>query len=126
MVLQIEGVVVEDACWLRKVNESEHINLSELEAVLKGVGLAIKLDLKLIEVISDSQTVCGWLRSVLSEECRIRTHGSREMLVRRRLDVLETLCKEYDLVLKVSFVHSANNIADKLTRVPKTWIRNLK
>jgi len=36
--IEINGETVEDASWLRKGNDSMHINLAELEALLKGVN----------------------------------------------------------------------------------------
>lgn len=33
-------VIAEDASWLRKRMEFSHINLAELDAVMKGINLA--------------------------------------------------------------------------------------
>lgn len=38
--LEVDGNIVEDACWLRQ-NDCTHINLAELDAVLRGVNLAV-------------------------------------------------------------------------------------
>ena len=40
--LEVGGQVVEDASWLRKKTDGAHINVAELEAVVKGVNLALK------------------------------------------------------------------------------------
>ena len=64
--------MAEDATWLRKKNEYNHINVAELEAVLKGVNMAIKWGLKNIEVMTDSVTVHRWIELMLSEERRIK------------------------------------------------------
>ena len=42
VVLKIGDRVAEDASWLRKERDSVHINLAELDAVLKGVSPAIR------------------------------------------------------------------------------------
>lgn len=42
-VLVVGNVYVEDATWLRKAGDCRHINVAELDAVLKGVGLFIPL-----------------------------------------------------------------------------------
>ena len=34
--------IVEDAAWLRKRDDSSHINVAELDAVVKGMSLALK------------------------------------------------------------------------------------
>ena len=40
-VLEVNGEAIEDASWLRRECTS-HINMAELDAVLKGVNLALK------------------------------------------------------------------------------------
>ncbi len=86
--MEIGDVIVEDSSWLRKQDDSAHINLAELEAVIKGVTLAIKWDLKEVEIMTDSATVFGWLVSLLTKDRRIKTHGLGEALVHRRLTLL--------------------------------------
>ena len=60
VVLQKDGVVVEDAAWLRKKEDNTHINVAELEAVVKGVNLALKWNIRRLQ--TDSTTVFGWLK----------------------------------------------------------------
>jgi len=36
----IDGRVVEDCAWLRK--DAAHINVAELEAIIKGLNLALR------------------------------------------------------------------------------------
>ena len=40
VLLEIDSCAVEDAVWLRKESDYNHINVAELEAVLKGANLA--------------------------------------------------------------------------------------
>ena len=42
--------------------------MAELEAVLKGVNLALKWELARLTIKTDSATVNGWLKSVIDEE----------------------------------------------------------
>ena len=39
-VVEVGGCVVEDACWLRK-DEAGHINMAELDALIKGLNLVL-------------------------------------------------------------------------------------
>ena len=39
--LEHDGAAVEDASWLRKERDTKHINLTELDAVLKGVNVEL-------------------------------------------------------------------------------------
>ena len=36
VLLEKNGAAIEDACWLRPTNDAAHINLAELDAVMKG------------------------------------------------------------------------------------------
>ena len=46
VVVEVGGLVAEAATWLRKINGYNHINVAELDAVLKGINLAIKWGLR--------------------------------------------------------------------------------
>ena len=39
--LEVDYIIVEDNCWMKKTDNVCHINLAESEAVLKGVNLAL-------------------------------------------------------------------------------------
>jgi ribonuclease HI len=123
--IEINGEVVEDASWLRKANDSTHINLAELEALLKGMNLALKWGLTKVKVITDSATVYAWVSSTLTQDRRIKTHGLSEALVRRRLDLFKNLISECDLNVQIELVKSQFNKADCLTRVPKKWLARI-
>ena len=125
VILEVGGVVAEDAAWLRKKGEASHINVAELDAVLKGVNLALKWGLQDVSVKTDSATVFAWLKSVISNEKRVKTKGAAEMLVKRRLGVLADLMQEYALRLSVEFVPSEKNRADVLTRIRGRWMKML-
>ncbi|XP_076049715.1 uncharacterized protein LOC143030451 [Oratosquilla oratoria] len=73
-VLEIGDVIVEDGAWQRKKDDYHHINVSELDAVIKGINLALKWGLREIEIRTDSATVAGWMNSVLTGEKRVSTH----------------------------------------------------
>ena len=122
VLLEMGGRRVEDAAWLRKKGDYNHINVAELEAILKGVNLALKWNLTNISLITDSATVYGWVRVTLSEEKRIRTKGASEMIVKRRLGVLKNLIGEFKLKVTISLVSTLKNKADELTRVSKNWL----
>ena len=57
VVLEVDGRVVEDASWLRKEADHSHINVAELEAVGRGVNLAIAWGFKTFTLAIDSLTV---------------------------------------------------------------------
>ena len=119
--VEVEGNVVEDACWLRK-NDDNHINVTELEAIIKGLNLGIKWNLRQMNIFTDSTTVYGWVQSVICDSKRPKVAGLGEMLTRRRLSIIAELIDTYDLSINLHLVASELNIADKLTRVPKRWL----
>ena len=90
--------------------------------MVRGVNLALKWGLREIEVVTDSVTVCGWVRLMLSEEKRIKTKGVAEILVKRRIGVLKELIDDLQLALTITLVPSERNKADVLTRVKKSWL----
>lgn len=122
VVLEINDKIAEDAAWLRKQDDFNHINVAELEAILKGVNVAIKWGLESIELRTDSATVSAWLKTVISAEKRVQTKGAAEMLVKRRLGNLKELITEFGLDIVVQLVPTEKNKADILTRVKKSWL----
>ena len=42
VLLEKNEAVIEDACWLWPMNDAAHINLAELDEVLKGINLALQ------------------------------------------------------------------------------------
>ena len=120
--LEINGSIVEDASWLRKKEDGSHINMAELDSVLKGLNLGVKWELQKIEIITDSATVFSWLNSALFESHMVRTRGMNEMLVRRRLSIVKEICEEFHLDVRIRWVASGSNKADALTRVKQRWL----
>lgn len=52
--VKTEGCITEDISWLRK-GDSSHINMAELDAVIKGFNLALLTDSSpVFRLISDS------------------------------------------------------------------------
>ncbi|KAG0713329.1 hypothetical protein GWK47_016456 [Chionoecetes opilio] len=120
-VLEVNGDVIEDACWLRR-DECSHINLAELDAVIKGLNLAIAWKISKLTIMTDSRTMYYWVKDTLSKKARVKTEASSEMLIRRRLETLRAIVEEYGLSLDIRFMSSAENKADARTRVPKRWL----
>ncbi|XP_065662657.1 uncharacterized protein LOC136085293 [Hydra vulgaris] len=112
VAIEYYGLIIEDAAWLRN-------------AVVRGINLAAKWDIKNLSVFTDSVTVHGWLKSMLIESHRIRSNALSEMLIKRGLSLLQDLIKEYDINITLKWVPSSKNKADVLTRVPKTWLNKL-
>lgn len=117
VVIEIDGDIVEDGCWLRPKHDTNHINISELQAVIRGINMAVKWGNKDITLKTDSKSVFSWLESLLNEERNIKTKAMGELLIRRRMDVLEEIIRSENLNVKVEFVKSADNLADKMTRL---------
>ncbi|XP_043231265.1 uncharacterized protein LOC122386281 [Amphibalanus amphitrite] len=123
VALEVGGEIVEDASWLRPRDDVSHINLAELDAVLKGVNLAIQWGVSVMRLMVDSRTVYHWVSDLLSGRARLRSKATSEMLIRRRLGTLRALVDEYGLSVSVFSVSSASNKADTLTRVPEKWMK---
>ncbi|KAF4708308.1 hypothetical protein FOZ63_027969, partial [Perkinsus olseni] len=124
-LLTASGDSVEDACWLLPRNSRTHINVLELNSVIKGLNLAIAWDVKCLHLLVDSKTVYGWLSAMLSDERGIRAGGMYQILVQRRLCLIDDLISTCGLSVTVEWVPSSRNLADALTRAPSTWVAYL-
>ena len=67
--------IIEDGAWLRKADDGTHIKLAELNAVIKGVNLAMKWGAGYITIFTDSAAVYSWLSSLLKKDKCIRVSG---------------------------------------------------
>ena len=90
--------------------------------MLKGVNLAVvKWGVEDLEVVTDSATVFGWINAVVTQSSKIHTKGLSEVLVRRWLSVMQCTLEECGVAVSTRLVKSAENKADKMTRVPVAW-----
>ena len=114
--------IIEDGAWLRKADDGTYINLAELNAVIRGVNLAMKWGAGDITIFTDSAAVYSWLSSLLKKDKCSRVSGLSEMLVKRRLLIFSETLEAYKVEWSVSLVSTTKNKADGLTRVPKHWL----
>jgi len=122
VALEVDGGVIEDATWLRKKSDHLHINVAELEAVGRGINLAIAWGFKSFAIATDSRIVLSWLDNAVEARERVRTKGAAEMLIKRRLQVIKQVIAEYELTVEARFVSTAENKADRMTRVIQRWL----
>ena len=61
VLLEKNGAAIEDACWLRPTNDAAHINLAELDAVMKGINLALQWRVRKLRIHTDSLCVYHWI-----------------------------------------------------------------
>lgn len=126
VALEVDGDVVEDAAWLRPPDDLSHINRAELDAIVKGISMALKWGKRKLTVKTDSSTCYGWLKAIVDCTHNLKVKGLDEVLIRRRLQILSEICETEDLELSVELVPSELNKADALTRVPVKWLSSLK
>ena len=72
--------------------------------------------------MTDSATFHRWIQLTLTEEQRVKSKGTAEIMVKRRLGVLRSLIGECGLRISVTLVKSEENKSDVLTRVRKRWV----
>ncbi|XP_065196213.1 uncharacterized protein LOC135827687 [Sycon ciliatum] len=125
-VLNANGHVVEDQAWLRKEDDRRHINVAELDAAVNGLSLAAKWNLSRVTLYTDSKTVYGWLSGKLEASHRVKVGGLQEVVVQRRLQILDDMVEATGMSVSVQWVPSAKNLADRLTRVPSQFVQYWK
>ena len=72
VAVEINGAIIKDASWLRK-DCSSHINMAELDAVIKGLNLALAWKLKEVEILIDSSTMHHCICDGISGRGRLKT-----------------------------------------------------
>ena len=112
VALERYETVLEDACWPQPENNTQLINLAELDTVLKGISLALQWQCKVLHVKTDSVCAHYWVSDTLTERTQVCTKAATEMLIRRRLNTLKKLVEEYELTVDVVLVSSNKNMAD--------------
>lgn len=65
-----------------KKNNYNHINVTELNALLKDINLVLKWWLSEVEIRTDSATVLSWVNPTLEKSRRIWTEGAGEIMVK--------------------------------------------
>ena len=124
-LIQVGETTVENATWLRKETSDIHINMAELDAVIRGMNMAPMWKLKKVTVFTNSVIVFHWVSDAITGKSRLRSKATGEMLIRRRLSVLQQLIEEYNVSVEVKLIPSKDNLADALTRVRSRWLNKL-
>ena len=122
VIVEIDGNIIEDACWLRK-DDTAHINMSELDAVIKGLNMGLKWKMNILHICNNSKAVFYWVTDALTGKSRYRIKASNKMLIRRRLQTITNIGDKYKLRVDIKLLPSESNLADALTRVPGTWLK---
>ena len=125
-LVQIGGVTIEDAEWLRNDLSEVHINMAELDAVLCGVNMALAWKLNKLQMFTDSVIDFHLISDAVTRKSRLRSKVSADLLVRRSLNLFRELVDDYNLDVNVNLISSKDNLADSLTILPGRWMRMLK
>nr|XP_047129399.1 uncharacterized protein LOC124809374 [Hydra vulgaris] len=124
-VIQVGKTTVEDATRLRKEMSEDHINMVELDAVMREMNMALTWKLTKVTIFRDSVTVFYCVSDALTGKSRLKSKAMGEMSIRRRSGVLRQCIEEYSINVIVKLVPSKDNLADALTRVRSRWLNKL-
>ena len=64
------------------MNDAQHIKLTELDVVLKGINLALQRQTKVMHLKIDSVSVYHWLLDILTGKSQVHTKATSKMLLR--------------------------------------------
>ena len=84
------------------------------------------MDVTNVHLITDSKTVAGWLKQITDNVRRVKTKGLHDLLVQRRLQLINDLVVTSGMTVQVQWISSGENKADELTRVPLGWVKRFK
>ena len=121
-VAEVGGNVVEDRSWLRSTKDKKHINVAELESVIKGLELASDWEAKVVRLKTNSKTVYGWVSSLVNNVQQVKVSGLYALLVERRLGIIEDIIAHSGFDVTIEWIPSAENKADQLSRVPQLFL----
>ena len=80
--LEHNGAAVEDVGWLCKERDTQHINLAELDAMLKDVNMALIWKATRQHLHTNSACVHKWIMDSFLGKARMCTKVVSEMLIR--------------------------------------------
>lgn len=106
-VIDNDDTVVENACWLLPAKDSQHINLMELYAIIKGINLAILWKKTTLYLFTDSACV--------HKSIREQTKATSRIVIQWRLDTIIKFAEKYALSMYVSLIRSSRNKTGRLT-----------
>ena len=81
VVVEVDGLVIEDRSWLRPAGDTRHINVSELEATIKGLNLAVRWGATKVRLMTDSKSATSWLNDVVTNSYSVCTKCLHEVVV---------------------------------------------
>ncbi|KAI0983140.1 hypothetical protein GJ496_005970 [Pomphorhynchus laevis] len=110
VVVELNGNVIEDASWLRKMDDDTHINLAELEAVIKGVNIAISNKFSKIKILTDSSSVRAWVACAIMRDNPIPARGLGQALVRRQVSLLRQILEDGHNALRQPTLSELNRL----------------
>mgnify|MGYP003417316483 FL=1 len=111
------GKCLEDAAWLRKSGDVRHINVAELDALIKGIAMVIEWRFSDVIIKCDSTSVVAWVTAFLTKSKKVHVKGMHELLIKRRLEIIAEMINDYGLHVSVEWIPSRRNKADALTRI---------
>ena len=81
--LDANGTIIEDACWLQLIKNTQHINMVELDAILRGINLTLKKQVTVLYLNTDSLCIHHWVTNALMRMSHLNTKSASEMLIRQ-------------------------------------------
>ena len=114
-MLEANGTIIEDECYQWPIKDTQHINVPELDALLKVIYLTLKCQAKVIPINTDSFHVYHWVTNALTSKSQLDIKAATKMLIRWQLYMLTSLI-DYNFLVTVALRHSNQNQIDLLTR----------
>jgi hypothetical protein len=118
VLLDSNGAIIAD--WCQTIRNARHINLNELDALVKGFSQLLLMYAKpgaVIRVCCDNKTVVNWVQNWMNE-LPMKSSSDSWHLVERRLQLIGETISAFDFKFTIEFVTSEKNLADHLTRLP--------
>ena len=104
------------SCVLK--NNIQYNYVTEINTVLKSINASLQWKATEMHLFMHSACVHEWILDTLTRKAGVHTKALSEILIRRRLSIMEKLVNEYNFYVGIELIKSNQNRADKLVREP--------
>lgn len=92
----------------------QHINIVELDAMLKGIKLSLEWEADVFYLKINSLLVYPWISDTPISKGRLKIKATSEMLIRRMLNTVSAQMKKYNFFfVDILLVNTKQNLTSK-------------
>lgn len=111
VLLEIDRHVIKDVWWQWPVGDAQHINLAELDAMLKGINIALQWGIRGLRLFMDTTCVHWWVSDMLTGKSQNVYEGSKQ-----DADLKTAHAWKVGLSVQIISDHDVSDVKSELSR----------